>query len=167
MQTSQTVTSIRHIVLAGLSQPPWANTYNCRFWNFYINRFLFPQLFEEEDLNTFLGVTHAELYRLVQQFARPLLAAGGPGTTTTKKNSYFIFKPKFSAGGTLKPHRMTADALMAALLVRVKHNNSLRLTGLMFRQDHQRVQDWVTRLRDQIYLTDPWLVRGRNLGNPG
>ena len=57
---------IRHIVLAGPPQPPGANTYNCRFWNFYINRFLFPQLFEDEDLNTFLGVNHAELYRLVK-----------------------------------------------------------------------------------------------------
>ena len=95
----------------------------------------------------FYTVTHQELYLNVEKFAVPFLQTGGP------------------LGGTLKPHRMTADALMCLLLLKLHENLSDRLIGALFGESSRAANQWIRGLRDYIYQHDEWLIRGRNLSD--
>ena len=141
---------IRIILLGGTPRDPGIPPYqNNPHWTHYLNKFLFPQLLTEEEMVSFLTVDHQELYRLVEQYAVPFLAAGGP------------------AGGVLKPHRMTPDALMACLLMKCHYNLNDKLLGAMFGESGSAANRWIRGLRDWIYEHDEWLRRGRNLSNIG
>ena len=126
--------------------PPYANNIH---WEHYVNRFLFPQLLTEQEMKLCYMMDHQEFYSLVNLYAVPFLQTGGP------------------QGGTLKPHRMTADALMALLLLKVHENINDRLTGVLFGESCCAVNKWLHGLRDYIYEHDSWLIRGRNLSNVG
>ena len=85
----------------------------------------------------------------MELYAVPFLASGGP------------------AGGVLKPHRMTADALMACLLMKCHYNPNDKLLGAMFGESGFAANHWIRGLRDWIYENDEWLNRGRFLSNIG
>ena len=126
--------------------PPYVQS---KHWDHYVNRLLFPQLLTEEEMRVFYSVGHQEFYSLVQEFAVPFLQTGGP------------------QGGTMKPHRMTADALMALLLLKVHENPNDRLLGALFGESARAANQWLHGLRDYVYQHDSWLRRGRNLSNVG
>ena len=112
-----------------------------------MNKFLFPELFTEQELMNFFMVDHQTLYGLVAKYAVPFLASGGP------------------QGGVLKPHRMSADALMVCFLLKFHENINDRLLGAMFGETKQSVNNWIRGLRDWIYAHDDWLIRSRSLSN--
>ena len=137
---------IRRILLGGDPQDPGNQPYpNSSFWEKYISRVLFPQLLSDDEMITLFGMYHQTFYGLVQEYAVPFLQTGGP------------------QGGSLKPHRFTADSLMGLLLLKCRKNLSDRLLGVMYGVDARAVNDWLKCLRDYIYQHDDWLQRGRNL----
>ena len=132
----------------GAPQDPGNKPYpNSLHWECYVNRALFPQLLSPDEMQTFYATSHQAFYTLVEEFAVPFLQTGGP------------------VGGTLKPHRMTPDALMALLRLKCHHNLCDRLLGSIFGESAATVCRWLNGLRDYIYQNDPWLERGRNLSN--
>ena len=140
----------RFIVRGGPPRPPGNPPYqNNRLWGHYINRFLFPEFFTEEELIRFFTVDHQTLYGLVEKYALPFLAAGGP------------------QGGVLKPHRMSADALVTCFLLKIHENIHDRLLGAIFGESGRAVNHWIRGLRDWIYSHDDLLNRGRQLSNVG
>ena len=118
---------------------------NSRFWESYVNRFLFPQLLSEKQLKIVTSVDHQQLYELVDIYAKPFLQGQGP------------------AGGTLKPHKLTADGLMALLLFKIHENPSDRLLGVIYGEAASAMNHWLNNLRDYIYENDLWLTRKRHL----
>ena len=141
---------VRRILCGGDPQDPGVPPYpNSQFWDKYISRLLFPQLFSEEEMFTLFNMTHQAFYALVNKFAVPFLQTGGP------------------QGGTLKPHRMTADSLMGLLVLKCQENLSDRLLGCLYGESGQTVNQWLRNLRDYIYQNDEWLQRQRNLSNAG
>ena len=141
---------IRWIILGGRPQDPGTRPYpNSSYWEKYVDRLLFPQLLTDDEMHTMFGLDHQTFYGLVAEFAVPFLQTGGP------------------QGGTLKPHRMTADSLMALLLLKCQENLSDRLMGALFGEAANTANQWLQGLRNFIYQTDEWLRRGRNLSNIG
>ena len=100
-----------------------------------------------DEMITFYMMDHQTFYGLVQQYAVPFLQAGGP------------------QGGTMKPHRMTPDSLLALLLLKIHENLSDRVLGVLFGESASAVNKWLHGLRNHIYQHDPWLERLRNLSN--
>ena len=140
----------RIIAAGGLPRDPGNPPYqNNIHWPHYINRFLFPQLMSEEELVSLFTVNHQTLYAMVQRYVLPFLAAGGPN------------------GAVLRPHRMTADALMALFLLKCHTNINDILLGVMFGESGRSANHWIRGLRDWIYEHDDWLIRGRSLSNVG
>ena len=138
----------RWIITGGAPRPPGVRPYaNSNHWEYYTNRLLFPQLLSEDEMLTLYTVNHHNFYSLVEQFSVPFLQTGGP------------------QGGTLKPHRMTADSLMGLLLLKCHENINDRLLGFMFGESASSANRWLHGLRDYIYQNDRWLERGRNLSN--
>ena len=139
---------VRRIMAGGGPRDPGTPAYLLNnYWENYINRLLLPQLLNDEEMHTFFSVSHQQLYYLVEKFAVPFLQTGGP------------------QGGTLKPHRMTPDALMCLLLLKCKENLSDKLIGALFGESSHAANHWIRGLRDYIYQNDEWLIRGRNLSN--
>ena len=139
---------VRHIMAGGAPRDPGTPAYLLNnHWEHYINRLLFPQFLSELEIKVFYSVTHQELYSLVEKFAVPFIATGGP------------------TGGVLRPHRMTPDALMCLLLFKCHENLSDRLIGALFGESGYAANYWIRGLRDFIYQTDDWLIRGRNLSD--
>ena len=140
----------RYIMTGGAPRDPGNLSYaQSKHWENYVNKILFPQLLSDEELKTLYCVDHQEFYGLVQEFSVPFLQQGGP------------------QGGTMKPHRMTPDALMALLLLKCHENINDRLLGVIFGESASTVNHWIHGLRDYIYQHDSWLQRGRNLSNVG
>ena len=140
----------RIIAAGGLPRDPGNPPYpNNPHWPHYINRFLFPQLMTEAECISFYTVDHQTLYEMVELYVVPFLAAGGPN------------------GAVLRPHRMTADALMALFLLKCHTNINDRLLGAMFGESGNVANHWIRGLRDWIYEHDDWLNRGRFLSNIG
>jgi hypothetical protein len=136
--------------LGGRPQDPGTSPYpNSSYWEKYVDRLLFPQLLTDDEMHTMFGLDHQTFYGLVAEFAVPFLQTGGP------------------QGGTLKPHRMTADSLMALLLLKCQENLSDRLMGALFGEAANTANQWLQGLRNFIYQTDEWLRGGRNLSNIG
>ena len=94
------------------------------------------------------GMDHQALYTLRDEFAVPYLRTPGP------------------LGGTMKPHRMTPDALMGLLVLKCQENLPDRILGALFGESSTTVNDWLHGLRDYIYQHDQWLIRSRNLSDP-
>ena len=139
---------IRYIMTGGAPQDPGIPPYpQSIHWNHYVNRLLFPQLLTADEMLIFYSVSHQTFYSLVEEFAVPYLQGGGP------------------LGGTMKPHRMTADSMMALLLIKCHENINDRLLGAMFGESASAANRWLQGLRNFIYQNDPWLDRGRNLSN--
>ena len=103
----------------------------------------------EAECISFYTVDHQTLYEMVELYVVPFLAAGGPN------------------GAVLRPHRMTADALMALFLLKCHTNINDRLLGAMFGESGNVANHWIRGLRDWIYEHDDWLNRGRFLSNIG
>ena len=138
----------RWIVNGGAPKDPGTPAYvHSTHWEHYVNRVLFPQLLTEEEMKVFYTVDHQTFYSLVEQYAVPFLLTGGP------------------QGGTMKPHRMTPDGLMALLLLKCHENMNDRLLGALFGESAGVANQWLHGLRDHIYEHDGWLNRGRNLSN--
>ena len=108
----------------------------------------------EEQLHDACFVTHQQLYEFRDRFVYPYIqqraaAGANPGNA--------------NAG---LPHALTPDSLAALVLVKIHHDVSYRLLGIMFGIVNSQAVFWTEKIRNYVFLNDQVLIRNRNLANP-